>query len=56
MFEIDIKDEGIQRQTMRAPKEFIIANFVQLAQQIQNDPRTIRIKMIRQETIWDPFE
>lgn len=56
MFEINIKDEGLQRQTMKAPKEILIVNFLQLAKQIQNDPRTITIKMIRPVTIWDPFE
>lgn len=54
--EIDVKDEGVQRQTMRAPKEIIIANFIQIAQQMKNDPRTIRMKMSRPVYIWDPFE
>lgn len=54
--EIDVKDEGVQSQTMRAPKEILIANFIQLANQIKNDPRTIRMKMSRPVIIWDPFE
>lgn len=54
--EIDVKDEGVQSQTIRAPKEIIIANFLQLAKQIKNDPRTIRMKMSRPVYIWDPFE
>ena len=54
--EIEVKGEGIQRQTMRAPKEIIMANFLQLAKQIKNDPRSIRLKMSRPVIIWDPFE
>jgi hypothetical protein len=56
MLEVEVKDEGIQRQTVRAPKEIIIANFIQLAKQIKNDPRTIRMKLSRPVIIWDPFE
>ena len=41
---------------MQAPKEMLIANFLQTAKQIQVDRRPIKIKMIRQEEIWDKFE
>lgn len=56
LFEIHIKDGGFQRQTMRAPEEILIANFLHLAKQIKNDPRPMQIKMIRPVIIWDPFE
>ena len=56
MFEINVKDEGFKRQIMKAPREILIINFLELAQQIQNDPRPIQIRMIRQEVIWDQFE
>lgn len=56
LFEINVKDKGFQRQKMLAPKEVLILNFLQLAKQIQNDPRPIQIRMIRQEIIWDQFE
>lgn len=55
-FEIYIKDKLTNRQTMQAPKEMLIANFMQTAKQIQNDQRPIKIKMIRPEVIWDNFE
>ena len=41
---------------MQAPKEMLIANFVNTAKQIQADQRPIKIKMIRPEEIWDNFE
>jgi hypothetical protein len=41
---------------MQAPKEILIANFIQTAEQIKRDKRPIKIKMIRQEVIWDDFE
>lgn len=56
LFEIKVRDEGFQRQTILAPKEVLILQFLQLAEQIRNDPRPIQIRMIRQEIIWDQFE
>lgn len=41
---------------MQAPKEMIMINFIQTAKQIQNDQRPIKVKVIRQEVIWDNFE
>lgn len=55
-FEIYIEDKLTNRQTMQAPKEMLIANFMQTAKQIKNDKRPIKIKMIRPEVIWDEFE
>ena len=54
--EIYIADKLVQKQTMQAPKEIIIANFMQLAQQIRNDSRPMKIRITRPETIWDNFE
>lgn len=54
--EIYIADKLVQKQTMQAPKEILIANFMQLAQQIRNDSRPMKIKISRPETIWDNFE
>jgi hypothetical protein len=56
VFEVYIEDKLINRQQMSAPKEMLIANFLQTAKQIKADQRPIKIKMIRQETIWDEFE
>lgn len=56
IFEIYIKDTLTNRQQMQAPKDMLIANFLQTAKQIQNDQRPIKIKMIKPEVIWDSFE
>ena len=56
VFEIYIEDKLTSRQQMQAPKEMLIANFIQTAKQIQADRRPIKIKMIRPEEIWDKFE
>ena len=55
-FELYIKDKLVSKQTMQAPKEILIANFLQTAQQIQNDSRPIKIKMTKSDIIWDNFE
>ena len=54
--EVYIADKLVQKQTMQAPKEIIIANFMQLAQQIRNDSRPMKIRITRPEVIWDNFE
>lgn len=54
--EVYIEDKLTNRQQMQAPKEMLIANFLQTAKQIQADRRPIKIKMIRPEEIWDKFE
>lgn len=56
IFEVYIEDKLTNRQQMQAPKEMLIANFLQTAKQIQVDRRPIKIKMIRPEEIWDKFE
>lgn len=56
VFEVYIEDRLTNRQQMQAPKEMLMANFLQTAKQIQNDQRPIKIKMIRPEVIWDNFE
>lgn len=56
IFEVYIEDKLTNRQQMKAPKEMLIANFLQTAKQIQNDKRPIKIKMIKPEIIWDDFE
>ena len=56
IFEVYIEDKLTNRQQMQAPKEMLIANFLQTAKQIQADRRPIKIKMIRPEEIWDKFE
>lgn len=56
IFEIYIEDKLVNRQQMQAPKEMLIANFIQTAKQIRADKRPIKIKMIKPNVIWDNFE
>lgn len=55
-FEVYVEDKLNNRQTMQAPKQIIVANFLQTAQQIQKEQRPIRFKMIVPNVIWDEFE
>lgn len=55
-FETYLEDKMVNKQTMQAPKQIIIANFVQLMNQIKNDKRPIKIRLTRQETILDDFK
>lgn len=56
ILEVYIEDKAVQRQQMQAPEQMLIMNFIQLAEQIKNDKRPMKIKMIRPEVIWDEFE
>lgn len=56
VFEIFIENKLVNKQTMEAPKEMLIANFIQTAKQIEYDKRPIKIRMSRPEVIWDKFE
>ena len=55
-FEIYIEDKLSNKQTMKAPKEILISNFLQTAQQVQKDKRPITVKMIVPYVFWDEFE
>ena len=55
-FEIYVGNALIQKQKLQAPKEMLMANFVQTVNQIGSDKRPMKIKMLRPETIWDSFE
>lgn len=56
IIEVYIEDKLTNRQHMKAPKDMLIANFVNTAKQMRNDQRPIKLKMIRPEVIWDNFE
>ena len=56
IIEVYIEDKLVNRQQMKAPKQILIANFVETAKQMKNDKRPIKLKMIRPELIWDEFE
>lgn len=55
-FEIYIGNALAQRQRMQAPKEMLMANFLQTMQQIGNDKRPMKIKMVRQVIVEDKIE
>lgn len=55
-FEIYIENKLANKQTMEAPKEMLMANFIQTVNQIGKDKRPIKIRMSRPEIIWDNFE
>lgn len=56
IIEVYIEDKLTNRQHMNAPKDILIANFIQTAKQMKVDSRPIKLKMIRPEVIWDEFE
>lgn len=56
IFEVYIEDKLTNRQQIQAPKEMLIANFLQTAKQIQANRRPIKLKMIKPEIIWDSIE
>ena len=55
-FEIYVEDKLSNRQTMQAPKEILITNFLQTVKQIQKEKRPIKLKMIVPYVFWDEFE
>lgn len=55
-FEVYIEDKLVKKQMMSAPQEMIVINFMQMAEEIKNDNRPIKIKVIRPDIIWDNFE
>ena len=55
-FEIYIEDKLVNKQTMQAPKEMLMVNFIQMVDKIAQDRRPMKIKMSRPEVIWDRFE
>lgn len=55
-FEIYIGDTLAKTQTMQAPKEMLMASFMQTVNQVARDKRPMKIRMSRPEIIWDEFE
>ena len=56
VFEVYIEDKLVKRQVMQAPQEMLMMNFMQMVQQIRGDRRPMKIKIIRQEVVWDDFD
>lgn len=55
-FEIYLEDKLIQTQSAEAPKEMLMATFVQTMQQIAQDKRAMQLKMRVPIIIYDNFE
>ena len=55
-FEVYLEDKIIKKQTVQAPAEFLMAQYAQTMQQIGNDKRPMKFKMIVPQVIWDEFE
>ncbi len=60
MFEVNIEtyieDKLVNKQTMQAPAQIIIIQFIQLINQIKDDNRPLKVRMTRPEVIWDNFK
>ena len=54
--EIYLEDKLIQKHTAEAPKEILMATFIQTMQQIAQDKRAMQFKMKMPITIYDKFE
>lgn len=55
-FEVYLEDRMINQQTIQAPAQFLIAQYAQTMQEIGNDRRPMKMKMIVPQVIWDNFE
>jgi hypothetical protein len=55
-FEIYLEDKVINKQTIQAPAEILMAQYAQLMQQVMNDKRPMKLKMTVPQIIWDDFE
>ena len=56
IFEIYIGNALANKQRMQAPKQMLMMNFIQVVEELRNDSRPMKVKMIRQESIFDKFE
>jgi hypothetical protein len=55
-FEVYLEDKLIRNQRQQAPKEMSMIQFAQLLQQIIQDSRPMKLKMVVPQVIWDNFE
>lgn len=54
-FEMYIEDKLVNKQQMQAPEQILIMQFLNTAQELAQDSRPIKIKMIAPTVIWDEF-
>ena len=55
-FEIYHNNNLTQKQVLEAPREVIIMTFLNYAKQIKNIPEKLKVKLIRPELIWIPWD
>ena len=55
-FETYIEDKLVSKQQLKAPKEMLQMNFLQVMKQAANDRRPIKVRMIVPNVIWDNFD
>lgn len=55
-FEVYLENKLINRQSIQAPKEMLMMQFVQLHNQIAKEKRAMKITMVVPQVIWDNFE
>lgn len=55
-FEVYIEDKLVNKQTMQAPKEMLMVNFIQTVKRVSMDKRPMKIRMVKPEIIWDKFD
>lgn len=56
VIEIYIGNQLVQSQQMTTPRPFLEMQFLRIVQEIQQQPRPMKIIMKRKEIIWDNFE
>lgn len=56
IIETYIGNQCVQRQSLNAPESILKAQFMGLIQQIAQENRPMRVKMIVPEVIWDDIE
>lgn len=54
-FEMYIEDKLVNKQQMQAPDKILIMQFLNAAQELAEDSRPIKIRMITPTVIWDEF-
>lgn len=55
-FEVYHNNNLTQKQILEAPKEMIIMTFLNFDKQIKNIPERLKVKLIRPELIWIPWD
>ena len=55
-FEVYLEDRLVNKQSIQAPKEILMVQFMQLYQQIAQEKRPMKVSMVVPQVIWDNFD